>query len=130
VNGVALRSFQRTVDEKDITIRAELAFDKIESLQQIAAFRDAAPKLTSSGGRSTLTQLVVKAAQGDFSEDSLQMIDAFFDGYSVTIDVQTPSPIQSSTIGVVSPDKKELTFTAPIKDLVVSKNDVVISLSW
>jgi hypothetical protein len=58
------------------------------------------------------------------------MIDAFFDGYSVTIDVQTPSPIQSSTIGVVSPDKKELTFTAPIKDLVVSKNDVVISLSW
>ncbi len=130
VSGVALKSFQRIVSQKDITIRAEVSFDKVESLGKIAAFRDAAPILTSSGGRHTLTQTLVRAAPAELSEDSLQMIDTLFDGYTVSLGIQTPSPIQSSSAGVLSADKKELTFSAPVRDLVASKTDVVITLSW
>ncbi len=130
VSGVALKSFQRTVGEKETTIRAELAFDKVESLGKIAAFRDSAPTLTSSGGLHTLTQPVVHAAAAELSEDSLEMIDTLFAGYSVSLDIRTPSPIQSSSVGTLSADKRELTFAAPVKDLVASKTDVVITLTW
>jgi hypothetical protein len=130
VGGVTLKSFQRTADEKDITIRAEIAFDALESLAKVPAFRDAPPSLTESAGRHTFSQLVVKAPAEQISADTQQMVDAFFDGYAVTLRVQTPGPIQSSSAGTVSADKKELTYTASIKDLVSTKRDIVLTVTW
>jgi hypothetical protein len=130
VQGVTLKSFRRSVDEKDITISAELSFDSVDSLDRIAAFRDAPAHLTSSGGRHTFSQLVVKGATGDLSEDTLQMIDTFFDGYAVTLTVEAPSPVQSHSLGALAPDRKQVTYTAPVKDLVASKKDVVFEVSW
>lgn len=130
VPGVELRGFTRSENENDITIRAQISFDKIESLAKIAAFQDAPPEITVSGSTHSFSELIVKASAQDVSPDTLEMMDAFFSGYSVSLTVEVPSPIQSYAVGTLSADKKTLTFSAPVKDLVTAKRDVIFSLSW
>jgi hypothetical protein len=128
--GVSLKSFRRTADEKDIIITAELAFDSVDSLAKLAAFHDALPSLTSTGGRKTFTQPIVKAAAAEMTPDTLQMIDAFYSDYAVAVRVHAPSPILSSSVGELSADKRTVTYTASVKDLIVSKRDVVMTVTW
>ncbi len=128
--GVTLTGFSRSENEKDITIRAQLAFNRIESLAALEAFREESPRVTVSGVTHTYTQLVVKAADKPVSKDSMEMVDTFFDGYKVSLSVETPLPIKSFTLGKLSSDKKTLTFEAPVRDLVAAEKDVVLSLSW
>jgi hypothetical protein len=130
VPGVSLVSFQKASDEKDITVRAELSFDKVESLAKVSAFQDAPPTITVSGSKHTFSQLVVKAAPEPPSADVQQMVDSFFDGYAVTLTFRTPSPIELSSAGVLSPDKKQLTYKATVKELITTRKDVVVSFTW
>ena len=58
------------------------------------------------------------------------MIDAFFDGYDLTFIVETPQPIKQNNLGTLSDDRRVLTYTTSIKDLVRTKSDVVLSLGW
>lgn len=128
--GVQLRGFARTQNEKDIIIKAQISFDRVESLAQVAAFRAEAPSLVTSEGRHTLSQLIVKGTRQEMSPDSLQMMDTFFQGYAISVSVEAPAAIQSTTLGTVSPDKRTLTYNASVKDLATAKNDVVLSLTW
>ncbi len=130
VPGVRLASYARSENEKDITIRVQLAFDSIDALSKVAAFKSENLSLTASGDRHTFTQLVVKAAQSEISQDSIQMLDTFFNGYTVSLSFEAPSQVLSSTLGTLSQDKKGVTYTASVKDLVTSKKDVVFSVTW
>ncbi len=130
VPGVQLRGFARTQNEKDIIIKAQISFDRVESLAQVAAFRAEAPSLVTSEGRHTLSQLIVKGTRQEMSPDSLQMMDTLFQGYAISVSVEAPAAIQSTTLGTVSPDKRTLTYNASVKDLATAKNDVVLSLTW
>jgi hypothetical protein len=58
------------------------------------------------------------------------MLDAFFDGYGLSFVIQTPQPMKSNTLGTLSDDKKVLTYKTTIKDIVQSKGDVVLGVSW
>jgi hypothetical protein len=127
---VRLSSFSRSENEKDITVHVQLAFDNIDSLSRVAAFRGESLSLAVSGGRHTFTQLVAKAAAEEISPDSLQMLDTFFNGYTISLSFESPSPIQSFTLGLLSPDKKTITYTATVKELVTAKKDVVFSITW
>jgi hypothetical protein len=130
VQGVELRSISRTENETDITIRAILAFDSVESLARVAAFQDAPPAVAVSGTRHTFTQSITKAADQPISQESLEMLDAFFDGYSIKLVFEAPSTIQSHSLGTLSADKKTLTYSSTVKDLVTAKTDVEMSFSW
>jgi hypothetical protein len=130
VTGVELRSFTRSENEKDITIHAELSFNRIESLAQVAAFQDSAPIQSVAGSTHTITQMIAKAQAVEPTQDSLDMLDAFFSGYAISMTVVAPAPIHSHSLGDLSADKKTLTYSAPIKDLVTAKADVILTLSW
>ncbi len=130
VKGVELRSFSRTENEEDVSIRAVIAFDSVDSLEAVRSFGDAPPSISTAGSRKILTQLVSKAAGKEISADSLEMLDAFFPGYSVTLIYEAPSAIQAHSLGTLSSDKKTLTFTSSVKDLVTAKKDVIVSLTW
>jgi hypothetical protein len=58
------------------------------------------------------------------------MIDAFFDGYGLTFVIEAPRAIQEFTLGTLSSDKKVLTYTTTIKDVVRSSSDLVLSAGW
>jgi hypothetical protein len=130
VFGVRLASFSRSENEKDISIHAVIGFDSVSALAQVAAFRDEAPSLTVSGGSHTYSQLIVKATSDQPSADTQAMLDALFSGYKVSLSVEAPAQIQTYTLGTLSPDKRTLSYSASVKDLVITTKDIVMSLSW
>jgi hypothetical protein len=127
---VRLTRFSRSENEKDITIDAELSFDSLEALSAVEAFRPQALKVGTNGLRHSFSELITRAPARPVTEDSLRMIDAFFTGYDLTFVIEAPQPIKESSLGSLSADKKVLTYTTSIKDLVRAKADVVLSLSW
>ena len=127
---VRLTRFERTENEKDISIRVELSFDSLDALAQVDAFHDAELKLSADGTQHTFSQVIARAPAEPVTEDSLRMIDAFFEGYGLTFIVEAPQPILESTLGTLSSDKRVLTYTTSIKDLVRTKSDLVLSIGW
>lgn len=127
---VRLTRFNRSENEKDITISAELSFDSLEALAQVEAFRDQDLKVGADGSVHTFSELIARAPGRPVTDESLRMIDAFFTGYDLTFIVEAPQPIKQNNLGTLSDDRRVLTYTTSIKDLVRTKSDVVLSLGW
>jgi hypothetical protein len=127
---VRLTKFDRSENEQDVTIKAELSFDSLDALAQVEAFHDADLKRAQNGSLSTFSQVIARAPTEPLTEDTERMIDALFDGYDLTFVVETPRPIQNAPIGTVSPDRKTLTYQSSIKDVMNTKNDILLSVSW
>ena len=127
---VRLTRFDRSENEKDITIRVELAFNSLDDLAKVDAFQDAQLKSGTEGTSHTFSQLVAKTLTPPLSDDSRRMLETLFDGYDITYVLEVPQPIQDSTIGTLSPDKKTLTYTARIQDVMTTTQDLVMSARW
>jgi len=127
---VRLTRFDRSENQKDVTIHVELAFDSLNALAQMDAFKSAQISTSSDGGTHTFSQLVAKAPREPISEDTLRMVDAFFGGYDLSFTVEAPQPVKTNSLGTLSSDKRILTYTTTIGDIVRSKNDIVLSMSW
>jgi hypothetical protein len=127
---VRLAKFDRSENEKDVIIHAELAFDSLDALAQMPAFHDAALTTGTSGARHTFSQLIARVPAQPVSAETLRMVDSFFDGYDLTYTIQAPQPIQDATLGTLSADKKVLTYTTSIREMMRTKSDIVLSLDW
>jgi hypothetical protein len=127
---VRLTRFNRSEDEKDVVVSAELSFDSLEALSQAEAFRSQNLKVATDGSLRTFSELIARAPGKPVTEDSLRMIDAFFTGYDLTFRIEAPQPIKVNSIGSLSEDKKTLTYSTSIKDLVRAKSDVILSVGW
>jgi hypothetical protein len=127
---VKLTKFERSENENDITIRAELSFDSVAALGQVDSFKDMDLTLVTEGSRRTLTQRLVRAPTEPVAEDSLRMIDALFEGYELSFRIETPLPITSSSVGSLSADKRALTWSTSVKSLMRLKDDIVLTLGW
>jgi hypothetical protein len=127
---VRLTRFDRSEDQKDITIRAELAFDSVDSLAKIDAFHDAEITWAAEGGRRTLSQVVARTPRQPLTDDSRRMLETLFDGYDMSFVVVAPQPIQSSSLGSLSADRRTLTYKTTIKDIMTTAQDIVLSARW
>jgi len=127
---VRLTAFDRSENDKDITIRAQLAFDSVDALAKIDAFHDAELKLASQGSDHTFSQLVARAPRQPLTDDSKRMLDALFEGYDLSFVVEAPRPIKDSTLGTLSSDKRTLSYTTSVKDALSTARDLVLSASW
>jgi hypothetical protein len=131
IPGVSLASFRRMQDAENVTISAVVSFTSLEALSRIAAFGELEPRMSEAGGKRTLAVLLAKAAEEQADEDSLRMIDEAFEGRLVTWTVAVPGRIQSDFPGAkLSADGRTLTWSAPLRDLVNRREDLVLSLSW
>ncbi len=127
---VRLTSFDKSEDEKDITIHAELAFDSVDALAKVDAFRDADLRWGTEGTRHTFSQVVARTPRQPLSDSSRKMLDALFDGYDLSFVLVAPQPIQDSTVGTLSADRKTLTYTTTVKDVVTATQDLVMNARW
>ncbi len=127
---VRLTGFSRSENEKDITIKAELSFDSLEALSEVDAFHGQEVKVGTDGSRHTFSELIARAPGRPVSEESLRMIDAFFSGYDLTFRIEAPQPIQANSLGTLSDDKRTLTYSTSIRDLVSAKSDVILRIDW
>jgi hypothetical protein len=127
---VRLTAFSRSENEKDITIHVELAFDSVDALAKVDAFQDAALTLSAQGSQRTFSQVVARAPQHPLSEDGKRMLETLFDGYDLSFVVEAPRPIQASSLGTLSTDKKTLTYKTSIRDAMTAARDLVMSAQW
>lgn len=127
---VRLTRFDRSENQKDVTIHAELAFDSLNALAQIDAFQSAQIHASSDGATHTFSELIAKAPGEPITDDTLRMVDAFFGGYDLSFTVDAPQPVKTNSLGTLSNDKRVLTYTTTIGDIVRTKNDIVLSLTW
>jgi len=127
---VRLTHFDRSQNDKDILVHATLEFASLDALARVNAFRDAQLELTTTGSTHTFSQLVARSPSRPISADSLAMVDSFFGDYSLTFSIQTPSPITSSSLGTLSSDKRTLTYTTTVRDLLSATKDVTMTASW
>lgn len=127
---VRLVRFDRSENDKDILINVELAFDSLDALARLDAFRGAEIKSGSNAGGHTFSQLIARAPRQPASEDTLRMVDAFFRGYDLKFVVEAPQPITSNSLGTLSDNRRTLTYTTSVLDVVRAKSDLVLSMSW
>ncbi|HUI68876.1 MAG TPA: hypothetical protein VL354_00060 [Spirochaetia bacterium] len=127
---VRLTKFDRSENEKDITVHAELTFDSVDDLAMVDCFQDAGLKWNAQDSRHEFSQVVARAPRQPLSEDSKRMLDAFFEGYNLSFSVEAPQPIKSSTLGTLSADRRTLSYTASIRDAMTVTQDLVMSAQW
>ena len=59
------------------------------------------------------------------------MIDEMFEGRALSFVLQVPGPILSASSGAqVSVDRRTLTYSARMRDLVSLGEDLVLSVTW
>jgi hypothetical protein len=127
---VRLSSFSKSEDEKDVTVRVEIAFDSLDALAKVDAFRDAELKAGADGSARTFSQVVARTPAQPLSEDSKRMLHALFDGYDLSFVVIAPQPITDAPLGTLSADKKTLSYKTTINDVMTTTQDLVMSVRW
>jgi hypothetical protein len=127
---VRLTRFDRSDDEKDITIRAEISFDSLDALSKVDAFHDSELKSGTEGSRRIFSQVVARVPKQPLSDDSRRMLEALFEGYDLSFVLAAPQPIQESTLGTLSSDRRTLTYKTTIKDIMTTAQDLVLSARW
>lgn len=127
---VRLTAFDRSENQKDITVHAQLEFDSVDALATVDAFHDAELKWSAQGAQRTFSQLVARAPHEPLTDDSKRMLDALFQGYDLTFVVDAPRPIKDSTLGTLSADRKTLSYTTSVKDALSTDHDLLLSVSW
>lgn len=131
VQGVRLASFSRSQNELEVSIRAEIAFRSLEDLARVESLREMQIRVENDGDRHTLRMLVAAAAEEPPAGDSVAMVDQVFEGRALTYVVQPPAPVvDASAGGTVSADRRTVTWTARMKDLVALPDDLVYSVTW
>ncbi len=127
---VKLTKFERTENEKDITINAQLSFDSLDSLSHVAAFHDSDLKAGTDGSRRTFSQVIGRALPTPLTDETKRMIEALFTGYDLSFTVKAPRAIQSTSLGALSADKQSVTYKVSVIDVLETKSDLVLTLSW
>lgn len=130
VPGVRLARYRRQLTETDVSVRAEIAFDRVENLAAVPALRDAGLSLVESAGRRTLTQVVAAAPELPPTAEGIAMADALLEGGACTVVVETPSPMTAGSVGVLSADRRTLTWASTARELARRTASVVMTATW
>lgn len=128
--GLRLERFSRSLSKDEVTIRADLAFDRLENLARFAPFAGTGLTLSQASGVHTLTQTVYRARKEPPNAETLTMVDNLFQGYDLTFSLTVPAAITAHSIGTVSAGERTLTWRATIPDLVRANQDVMLTVSW
>jgi len=127
---VRLVRFDRSENEKGITIRVELSFDSLDALAKVDAFQDADQRWSTEGTQHTFSQVVARTLTPPLNDDSKRMLETLFEGYEISYVLEAPQPIQDAPLGTLSADKKTLTYTTKIQDVMTTTQDLVMSARW
>jgi len=130
IPGVRLARYRRRVTEADVSVTAEIAFERVEDLAAVPSLVDAGFSLVESGGRRTLTQVVAGAPDLPPTPEGVAMADSLLAGGTCTVVVETPSPMTAGSVGVLSADRRTLTWTSTARELARRTASVVMTATW
>ncbi|GEM_PF-1316531 len=130
IEGLKLRSFKQSENEDDILINATISFDDVSKLSKIKNFNEFPVSLEKRGERTYFKQKIASRTEEELDQQTMKMVDTFFEGYKIQYTVKAPREILSYNMGVLSPDKKTLSFETSITELLKTDTDIILEAAW
>ena len=127
--GLRLEALSQREDEQDVTIEARIGFDRVEALNALGD-RLGLSYSEQEGGHLFRQRLYSGQPPGGVSAESLKMAEAFFQGYEVSLELSSPVPILTHSLGTLSEDGRSLRYQTTILELLKQKNEVTLEVAW
>ena len=58
------------------------------------------------------------------------MVETIFQGYEVSLELSSPVPIRSYSLGQLSEDRRSLRYQTTIPELLRQKDEVILEVTW
>jgi len=131
IDGLRLTDLEQREDEENIYIQAELEFDSVEAVNALGRDGQLGISLETQGGTTTFRQLIYQGQQGEeITEESLEMIETFFDGYELVYSVTVPSEVRDHSLGVLAANGRTVTYTVTIPEILKNPEPLVLEVIW
>jgi len=128
--GLRLASYSSKENEKNIIIRAEVAFSSLAALDALSLPDDPIMKSEITGKGTSLTLVIPAASNTEVTDDSLSMAQEISKGYDIVLVVKTPKIITGHTLGDVGTDGRTITYKTSVYDLAKTKQDQLFTIQW
>ena len=131
IEGLRLNNLEEREDEDNVYIQAELEFDNVEAVNALGKDGQIGITLETQGGTTTFRQLIYEAQQGqEITEESLEMIETFFEGYELVYKVTAPDEVRDHTLGELGSDGRTVTYTITVPEILKSTEPLVLEVVW
>ena len=131
IDGLRLLSVNQRENEQDVFVEARMEFDRVEAVNQLSREGQIDASLAAQDGTRSFKLLIYRGQENaEISEDSLKMVEAFFEGYELTYTINTPAPIKRYSLGELSQDKRTLTYRVTVPELLKQKKKIFLELAW
>jgi hypothetical protein len=131
IQGLRLVSLDQREDEKDVFIAARIDFARVEAINDIGKAGQIELSFSNEGDLHVFRQQVYRGGGlEEISQESLQMVETFFEGYGLTYRVSAPAVIMRHSLGELSEDKRSVSYHTTIADLLKSREKKVLEIAW
>ncbi len=131
IEGLRLNNLEEREDEDNIYIQAELEFDNVEAVNALGRDGQIGITLETQGGTTTFRQLIYEGQQGEaITEESLEMIETFFEGYELVYSVTVPAEVRDHTLGELGSDGRTVTYTITVPEILKAPEPLVLEVVW
>ncbi len=131
IEDLRLLDIDQSEDEENVYIKARLEFDSIEALNELGQAGESELSLESSGETSVFRQVISSGQNGEqVTEDSLKMIETFFEGYELSYKITTPRDVLNHSLGTLSEDRRTVTYTVSVAELLQESEPLVLEVVW
>jgi hypothetical protein len=131
IEGLQLRDLDRREDEENIYIEAEFEFDSVEAVNALGREGEIGITLESRDQSSVFRQLIYPGQEDEeIGEDSLDMVETFFEGYELIYSVTVPEQVLEHSLGVLSEDGRTVTYTIGIPEILKNSEPLVLEVVW
>ena len=131
IEGLSLNSLNRREDEENVYIEAELEFDSVDVVNALSREGEIGITLEQHGESTVFRQLIFSGQQGEeITEESLEMIESFFEGYELVYSVTAPQEVQDHSLGDLQEDGRTVTYSIAVPDVLRSSEPLVLEVVW
>ena len=131
IEGLRLTDIDEREDEENVYIRAELEFDSVDAVNALGRAGQIGISLENQGNTNTFRQVISTGQKGEeITEDSLEMIETFFQGYDLVYAITVPSQVKSHSLGDLSADGRTVTYTVTVPEILKRSQPLVLEVAW
>jgi hypothetical protein len=131
IPGLRLVSLDQREDEKDVLIAARIEFTSVGAINDIGKEGQIELSYSNEGDLHVFRQQVYRGGGlEEISQESLQMVETFFEGYDLTYRISAPEVIKRHSLGELSEDKRSVSYHTTIADLLKSGEKKVLEIAW
>ena len=132
IPGMTVENVESREDEEGVHIAAVLNFESTSALSGFFALPEESPGIIITTGENTTAfrYVVFQKPETAISEESMEMINAFFGDDLLTFEITPPAPIIDVNMGEISGNGRTALFSVSISELFMQEEEVVWEVRW